>query len=281
MPDEPEVLDLPVSSLRDAAPYLRRPFTPEAIKFKVQTVFKQASGCLVVAYIDARLVVERLNLVVPDMWSARYEPIDGTKLMWCHLTITGEQTDTDWRVTHSDVGESPKGMSKDLVSDALKRAAVHFGVGVSVYALPQIALYVNDAKGRIEKRSSPKGDTIVLTEHGHEHLRGRYRAWLEQKPHGFGAALGHGDVEGATLDEDDVAPEEEFTPAAPTPLDDPRATELREQIKTVYGTIRDVDPRAVPPAKYNAWLIGAQHSHEELEKLLAHLETRKAEVLGS
>jgi hypothetical protein len=74
---------LPVDSLREAAPYLRRPFTPEAIKFKVQTVFGGASGCLVVAYIDARLVIERLNLVVPDMWEAHYEPIDGTKLAWC------------------------------------------------------------------------------------------------------------------------------------------------------------------------------------------------------
>jgi hypothetical protein len=44
-------------------------------------------------------------------------------------------------VTRTDVGESTEGLSKDLVSDALKRAAVPFGVGVSCYALPEIKLF--------------------------------------------------------------------------------------------------------------------------------------------
>jgi hypothetical protein len=82
-------------------------------------------------------------------------------------------------VTREDVGESPKGLSKDLVSDALKRAAVHFGVGVSVYALPQITLFMKDSKGRIEKRGG-KGDSIALTEHGHVKLREGYAKWLEE-----------------------------------------------------------------------------------------------------
>jgi hypothetical protein len=34
---------LPVDSLREALPHLRRPFTPEAIKFKVQTVFRRGT----------------------------------------------------------------------------------------------------------------------------------------------------------------------------------------------------------------------------------------------
>jgi hypothetical protein len=31
---------LPVETLAEAIPHLRRPFTPEAIRFKVQSVFK-------------------------------------------------------------------------------------------------------------------------------------------------------------------------------------------------------------------------------------------------
>jgi hypothetical protein len=149
-PDQADVMRaldrvrLPVSTLRDAIPHLRRPFTPEAIRFKVQSVFKQQdgtpSGCLIVAYIDQRLATERLNRVIPDKWSASFEPVAGTKLMWCRLTIDG--------VSRVDVGESPKGFSKDLVSDALKRAAVPFGVGVSCYALPQITINVSDARDR-------------------------------------------------------------------------------------------------------------------------------------
>lgn len=191
---------LPVESLADAIPHLRRPFTPEAIRFKVQSVFKQQDGtpfaCLVVAYIDARLASERLNRVIPDKWSAQYRPVDGkANLQWCALTVDG--------VTRVDVGESPKGMSKDLVSDALKRAAVQFGVGVSCYALPQINLKVQDAHGRIEIRGKADKRTIALTEHGMVKLREGYARWLEE--HGvarFGPPLDHGDVVGATIEEE-------------------------------------------------------------------------------
>jgi hypothetical protein len=193
---------LPVSTLAEAIPHLRRPFTPEAIRFKVQSVFKQQDGtpfgCLIVAYIDQRLVTERLNRVIPDGWSATYEPIQGTKLMWCRLTVGG--------VTREDVGESPKGLSKDLVSDALKRAAVPFGVGVSCYALPQIRLTMDEALGRIEIRGKGDKRTIVLTEHGHAKLRDGYARWLEE--HGrdrFGPPLDHGDVVGATIEEEPEA----------------------------------------------------------------------------
>jgi hypothetical protein len=120
--------------------------------------------------------------------------------MWCRLTVDG--------VTRVDVGESPKGLSKDLVSDALKRAAVPFGVGVSCYALPQITINVSDARDRIKIRGKGEKRTIVLTDYGHETLRTGYARWLEA--HGidrFGPPLDHGDVVGATLEED--APEEE------------------------------------------------------------------------
>lgn len=190
---------LPVETLAEAIPHLRRPFTPEAIRFKVQSVFKGSdgpSGCLIVAYIDARLASERLNRVIPGGWKAVYAPVDGNpKLLWCHLKVDD--------VTRTDVGESTKGMSKDLVSDALKRAAVHFGVGVSCYALPQITLWLRDSHGRIEVRGKGEKQTIVLTEHGHAKLREGYARWLEE--HGidrFGPPLDHGDVLGATIEED-------------------------------------------------------------------------------
>jgi len=185
---------LPAITLDEAIPHLRRPFTPEAIRFKVQSVFKGNAGCLVVAYIDARLASERLNRVIPDGWSAKYEAIPGAKLMWCRLTVDG--------VTREDVGESPKGLSKDLVSDALKRAAVHFGVGVSCYALPQIRLMMRESRGRIELRGPADKQTIALTEHGHTKLREGYAKWLaEHGVHRFGPPLDHGDVVGVTIEE--------------------------------------------------------------------------------
>jgi hypothetical protein len=281
---------LPVDSLREAAPYLRRPFTPEAIKFKVQTVFGGASGCLVVAYIDARLVIERLNLVVPDMWTAKYERIDGTKLAWCHLTIQkerhapyvlteGDRYRIDEGVTRSDIGEG-QGRSegqqvKAMISDALKRAAVHFGVGVSVYALPQITL--NADQPHVKK----KGTSLALTDHGHAKLREGYAKWLTEKPHGFGEPLSHGDVEGATIDVDEPEPEE-FAPEPAPALEDERAGRLHRAIDAAYERFRTAGGGAgvkeVPPAKYQAWVAGAAHSHEEMERLLRWFDERGTEL---
>lgn len=202
---------LPVKTLAEAIPHLRRPFTPEAIRFKVQSVFKGGDGtpvgCLIVAYIDARLVIERLNRVIPS-WSAKPRLIEGTKMMWCELTIDG--------VPRVDVGESSKGMSKDLVSDALKRAAVQFGVGVSCYALPEIKLFMRDARERIEIRGKEDRRSIVLTDYGHTTLREGYSRWLAD--HGiprFGPPLDHGDVVGATMQEESEIGAGEGTGAEP------------------------------------------------------------------
>lgn len=183
---------LPVATLADAIPHLRRPFTPEAIRFKVQTVFAEAKGCIVVAYIDARLASERLNRVIPAGWHAEYKTADGPNLLWCRLTVDG--------VSRTDVGQSSKGFSKDLVSDALKRAAVHFGVAVSCYALPEIKLMAGTP--HVRQKMVKDKPTLVLTEHGMVKLREGYAKWLAE--HGiarFGPPLDHGDVVGATIEE--------------------------------------------------------------------------------
>ena len=266
---------LPVASLREAAPFLRRPFTPEAIRFKVQTVFRGNSGCLVVAYIDARLVIERLNAVCPDLWFAEYVPAGDGKHMVCKLTVDG--------VTRQDVGHSPKGMSKDLFSDAFKRAAVHFGVGVSVYALPQIRLLMADAKGRIELRGRGEKETIALTEHGHVKLREGYAKWLDE--HGrklFDEPLDHGDVEGAVVDEE-LEAGEEFVPEPAAPVEDEAGVALIARCRAVYDEIRALPEGAkkLPPETFNGWLTGAQHSHVELEKLVGYLESRRDAMGGA
>lgn len=172
-------LGLPVNTLKDAAPHLRRPFTAAAVKWKVQTVLGENKGALIVGYIDARLVIERLNLVCPHLWFDAYEPTPKGN-MWCHLTVDG--------ITRSDVGE---GIGKGLVSDALKRAAVHFGIGVPLYAIPSAKLWVGDKDSelRFNYKKVPEID-----ERTDAKLRARYDRWL--KVHGikaFGDPLDHGD----------------------------------------------------------------------------------------
>lgn len=87
----------------------------------------QVAGCT--AHIDARAVMNRLDTVVGvGGWSDAYTIING-KNVECTLTVFG--------VSKSDVGETNDGgfadPMKSAYSDALKRAAVKFGIGRYLY----------------------------------------------------------------------------------------------------------------------------------------------------
>lgn len=180
----------PVDSFKEAAPLLRRPFTANAVKFKVQAAYprENPTGALIVAYIDARLVAERLNLVCPHLWYDEYEQLPGDRMM-CRLTIDG--------ITRPDIGEGYQG--KGLYSDALKRAAVKFGVGVSLYAVPAIQLTVG--AGDLRQTSAGQKKSCALTVKGENACRYRYRQWLADVGIAqFGEPLDHGDAEGSVGD---------------------------------------------------------------------------------
>lgn len=191
----------PVDSFRDAAPHLRRPFDLYAVQFRA---LEGAGGTRLncAAYITARTVSDRLNLVCPHLWSEpAYVPVQGG--LRCDLTIDG--------LTRSDVGWSAAQNTamglKALYSDAFKRAAVKFGVGVSLYALPRLVLEVERrhawAKALPEK--DKYGNTKYrygITPAGMDELRTRYDRWLAVQT-SFGDVLGHGHVEGSADPEDD------------------------------------------------------------------------------
>ncbi len=117
---------------------LAEPFRPEQVRWKPQVV-TDAGKALAVPYVDPRVVTERLDQVVGGDWSFHWEPlgVQGDRLVVkSSLTIKG--------VTREDVGEhvlSDREQAdpwKSAVSDALKRAAVHFGVGRYLYWLEAV-----------------------------------------------------------------------------------------------------------------------------------------------
>ena len=187
---------LPVATFAQAAPYLRRPFTAEAVRFKVQACWPKGAPtkALIVAYVDSRLVTERLNLVIPAGWSDEYESRE-PGVMMCALTIDG--------VTRRDVGSGYQG--KGLYSDAFKRAAVKFGVGVSLYATPAISLGVADGlkvTGRGDKAS------LAMQAKAEQRCRRMYSEWLTATGVGmFGAPLDHGDTPESIGDFDTHVPD--------------------------------------------------------------------------
>lgn len=158
---------------------LAEPFPPDEVKFRV------GGGSTILAYIDARQVVERLNEVVGAAnWSDVYHPttvtetevkdvtsyaavgikaqeqgLNDEEVFWrkngkitglkdksfaeyeyhdiryggvqCDLTVLG--------ITKSDVGSpSMAEQLKGATSDALKRAAVKFGIGMYLYDLKDL-----------------------------------------------------------------------------------------------------------------------------------------------
>lgn len=110
---------------------LREPFNPDDVDFRPQGNPNNNGKAQAVCYIDARAVADRLDDVVgPGAWSFTYEPlvIDKGQIQIAkgRLTIHG--------VTKEDVGEASNfDASKGCVSDALKRAAVLWGIGRYLY----------------------------------------------------------------------------------------------------------------------------------------------------
>lgn len=123
----------------DVIEKLRKPFAVENLRWKVQTNPKEGKElAVVVVFVDARSVAAHLDDAVGGQWQTVYRqpPVTvGNPALECQLTICG--------VTRSDVGTvepSSKASSdtKDLYSDALKRAAVQFGVGAFLYRFPLV-----------------------------------------------------------------------------------------------------------------------------------------------
>lgn len=108
---------------------LGAPFGPDEIDFLPRA--PSNGKALALAYIDARLVMARLDKVVGGAWSFDYDVV-APKQVKGRLTVCG--------VTRCDAGEADKEDEplKSAVSDALKRAAVHFGIGRYLYHLPQV-----------------------------------------------------------------------------------------------------------------------------------------------
>ena len=114
---------------------LAAPFDPDELKFKPAVV--SGNRALALAYVDARTIQDRLDQVLGVAgWQDDYECLpDGSVVCRLRLRL-GEE----W-VTKVDVGgpsEQPDGgdRMKAAFSDALKRAAVKFGVGRYLYRLP-------------------------------------------------------------------------------------------------------------------------------------------------
>lgn len=208
---------------------LKAPFDVHAVRFRLGS-FAGNQKYTVLTYIDSRLVGERLSEVDPN-WTAKFFVAEGfaeettdqseQRDDWlrhhapleCHLTVKG--------TTRVDVGQLPvtavkpepdlyphkkeyqketlKPVSweisdkhmKALYSDALKRAAVQFGIGAYLYSL----------KG-FEVDSSEYNDKKFLNAKGTQKMKDRYHTITNHElfVSRFGTVRSYGDEIAAAVD---------------------------------------------------------------------------------
>lgn len=257
---------LPVGTLGKALPHLRRPFAPAAVKFKVQTEW--GTGGIVVAYIDARVVIERLNAVVGGEWEDDYTDMSGGSA--CALTVCGR--------TRRDVGAGA--FLKASRSDALKRAAVKFGVGVSIYALKQVKMNTGSGEKELrtrkvkDKKTGQEKQVPVMDDVALAYLRSVYGAWLGLEHGGgaFGRVLEHGDMEDAQGDPDELVSQDLVAVDDSPQVDSEDAEELRAGCSAAFKALRARAPRKLMPAEFHRRLLEAGVSEDALRNFKAELE---------
>jgi hypothetical protein len=123
------------SAVEELTEALAAPFDLREVRFKPAVV--SGNRALALAYVDARVIQDRLDRVLGVAgWQDEYECLpDGSVVCRLRLRLGDE-----W-ITKMDVGgqsEQPDegDRRKAAFSDALKRAAVKFGIGRYLYRLP-------------------------------------------------------------------------------------------------------------------------------------------------
>lgn len=113
---------------------LHKPFPAAEIEWRVGSTAPDKTSGLALAYLTARHVMDRLDAVCgSENWQDRYE-FHGPRTV-CYLSI---RIGDEWVTKADGAGDSDVEAEKGAISDALKRAAVKWGIGRYLYDLGNI-----------------------------------------------------------------------------------------------------------------------------------------------
>lgn len=120
--------------MNDLLNRLKEPFPVKAIHWRVGATTQDKSKGIALAYIDSRDVMRRLDDILPLQWQSEIlETPSGRVLCRLSLCIDGQ-----WITRTDGAGDTQVEGEKGAISDALKRAAVQFGIGQYLYKLPNV-----------------------------------------------------------------------------------------------------------------------------------------------
>jgi len=126
-------------------------FPRESISWRAQTLTKNGDKAMALAYIDARDVMQRLDQVCGAAnWQDRYEFHGARTVCYLSVRINGE-----WITKADGAGDSDVEAEKGAISDALKRAAVKWGIGRYLYDLdaPWVPCETYERGGKLHWKS--------------------------------------------------------------------------------------------------------------------------------
>lgn len=139
--------------MSDIFDQLKAPFPPERIHWRIGSKSRDGTKARLLAYLNARDVMERLDEVVgPENWSDSYT--ETPKRLICTLRVCFGRDEFDghsrWIEKSDGAGDTNMEGEKGGLSDAFKRAAVKFGIGRYLYDTesPWVTL---DERGNIPK----------------------------------------------------------------------------------------------------------------------------------
>lgn len=114
---------------------LAAPFPADAVHWRAQSLKADGTSAMALAFIDARDVMDRLDAVCgPGNWQDSYSETPKGRLI-CTLTL---RIGDEWISKSDGAGDTDVEGDKGAISDALKRAAVKWGIGRYLYSLPVV-----------------------------------------------------------------------------------------------------------------------------------------------
>ncbi len=122
---------------REIGGALAKPFAPEDVEWRIQVTTKDKSKGLAVPYLTNRAIQNRLDEVVgPENWCNEYRPWHNEGNHFAQICgISIHFPERGWVTKWDGAADSDIEAVKGGLSDSMKRAAVHWGIGRYLYAL--------------------------------------------------------------------------------------------------------------------------------------------------
>ncbi|MFA5927397.1 MAG: Rad52/Rad22 family DNA repair protein [Patescibacteria group bacterium] len=129
---------------------LRKPFEAGDIEWRIGSINADRTSGMALAYVTNRAIQERLDEIVgPLNWKNEFDRWD-SKGVKCGISIRIDDK-SEWITKYDGAEETNIEPTKGGFSDAMKRAAVQWGIGRYLYDMPSV--WISLENGRLDKEA--------------------------------------------------------------------------------------------------------------------------------